>query len=108
MAERDQKRLGRGLNTLINTAGRPGTTGTPASPVMQGRAVRRIQVGERSIPTRGGPTTRVPADRDSMSLAESIRQNGLLQPIVVRRAGDRFHIVAGERRWRACRQIGTK
>lgn len=39
-------------------------------------------------------------------LAESIRQNGLLQPIVVRRQADAWHIVAGERRWRALRLLG--
>jgi ParB family chromosome partitioning protein len=36
-------------------------------------------------------------------LADSIRANGLVQPIVVRRKAERFEIVAGERRWRACR-----
>jgi ParB family transcriptional regulator, chromosome partitioning protein len=39
-------------------------------------------------------------------LAESIRAAGLVQPIVVRDAGDGFEIVAGERRWRAARQAG--
>src|SRR4249920_1321494 len=34
-------------------------------------------------------------------LAQSIRSNGVIQPVVVRRAGDRYEIVAGERRWRA-------
>jgi ParB family chromosome partitioning protein len=39
-------------------------------------------------------------------LAQSIRANGLIQPIVVRRAGDRFQIIAGERRWRAAKLAG--
>jgi ParB family transcriptional regulator, chromosome partitioning protein len=39
-------------------------------------------------------------------LAQSIRANGLIQPIVVRKAGDRFQIIAGERRWRAARLAG--
>ena len=34
-------------------------------------------------------------------LAESIRSEGLLQPIVVRKHGDKFQLIAGERRWRA-------
>lgn len=38
-------------------------------------------------------------------LAESIRSEGLLQPIVVRKQGDIFEIIAGERRWRACRSL---
>jgi ParB family chromosome partitioning protein len=39
-------------------------------------------------------------------LARSIKSNGVIQPIVVRRVGDRFQIIAGERRWRAARQAG--
>lgn len=41
-------------------------------------------------------------------LAESIRAEGLLQPILVRQVGDRYQIIAGERRWRACQSIGMK
>jgi ParB family chromosome partitioning protein len=40
------------------------------------------------------------------SLSESIRRHGVLQPVVVRRAGERFELVVGERRWRACREAG--
>ena len=39
-------------------------------------------------------------------LADSIRQHGLIQPIVVRSVGAGYQIVAGERRWRACRMLG--
>ena len=39
-------------------------------------------------------------------LAQSIRSNGVLQPILVRRVDDRFEIVAGERRWRAAQRAG--
>jgi ParB family chromosome partitioning protein len=39
-------------------------------------------------------------------LAQSIRVNGIIQPLVVRRRGDRYQLVAGERRWRAARQAG--
>jgi ParB family chromosome partitioning protein len=39
-------------------------------------------------------------------LARSIKSNGIIQPIVVRRSGDRFHIIAGERRWRAAQKAG--
>ena len=39
-------------------------------------------------------------------LAQSIRANGIIQPIVVRKIGDRFQIIAGERRWRAARVAG--
>jgi ParB family chromosome partitioning protein len=41
-------------------------------------------------------------------LAESIRENGLVQPVVVRRKGSRFELIAGERRWRAAQQAGLE
>ena len=41
-------------------------------------------------------------------LAESIKANGILQPIVVRKSKDGFEIVAGERRWRAAQEAGQK
>jgi ParB family chromosome partitioning protein len=40
-------------------------------------------------------------------LAQSIRSNGIIQPLVVRKAGERFQLVAGERRWRAAKLAGV-
>lgn len=45
-------------------------------------------------------------DRRLEELAQSIRSNGVIQPIVVRRVGERFQIIAGERRWRAAKRAG--
>lgn len=42
------------------------------------------------------------------ALAESIREVGVLQPVLVRRAGEGFELIAGERRWRAARRIGLQ
>lgn len=41
-------------------------------------------------------------------LAASIKRDGLLQPILVRRMGDHYEIIAGERRWQACRSLGME
>ena len=41
-------------------------------------------------------------------LAESIKKNGLLQPILVRKVGQGYEIIAGERRWQACKRLGLK
>src|SRR5215475_10383749 len=41
-------------------------------------------------------------------LAESIRSNGIIQPLVVRKAGERYQLVAGERRWRAAKLAGLE
>ena len=47
-------------------------------------------------------------DSSIKSLAESIKENGLLQPITVRKAGNQYELIAGERRYRACKLIGQK
>lgn len=41
-------------------------------------------------------------------LAESIKEHGLIQPVILRKSGKGYEIVAGERRWRACRKAGLK
>ena len=41
-------------------------------------------------------------------LAESIRSEGLLQPVVVRKVGEKFQLIAGERRWRAFQHLKIK
>ena len=56
---------------------------------------------DKIIPNKNQP--RLDFYDDSIKgLAESIRQNGLLQPITVRKNGDKFELIAGERRYRAC------
>lgn len=47
-------------------------------------------------------------DESLRELSESIRSEGLLQPIVVRRVGGRYQLIAGERRWRACQLLKLK
>ena len=41
-------------------------------------------------------------------LTQSIKEKGIIQPVLVRRKGDGFELIAGERRWRACSQLGMK
>lgn len=56
---------------------------------------------DRIVPNKNQP--RLDFYDDSIKgLAESIKQNGLLQPITVRKSGDKFELIAGERRYRAC------
>lgn len=84
--------LGRGLDALLGTAPLPVT---PAH-----EAVREIPV-DRIVPNPFQP--RKNFDRAALDeLQRSIEQFGVLVPIIVRPRGDRFQIVAGERRWRAC------
>ncbi|MEY3141539.1 MAG: hypothetical protein RLY21_32 [Planctomycetota bacterium] len=76
------------------------------SPSETGFEVREIPV-EQIVPNPRQPRTDF--DQASIeSLAASIRQAGLMQPIMVRRARTGFELVAGERRWRAAKLIGLR
>ncbi|HTT85906.1 MAG TPA: ParB/RepB/Spo0J family partition protein [Acidimicrobiales bacterium] len=89
--------LGKGLSALI-----------PAEVVQDRTSVLR-EVAISSIrPNPLQPRTRF--DEESMSsLASSIREVGVLQPVLVRQAGDDdYELVAGERRWRAARRAGLQ
>ena len=91
-----RRALGRGLSALIpETAPPPAELPTPTEADL-----------DRLTPNRAQPRTVV--DEPKLEeLARSIRASGVLQPIVVRRIdGDRFEIVAGERRWRAAQRAG--
>ena len=84
--------LGRGLSALI-----------PDAPVA---LERTFDVDIDLIrPNRFQPRTTMDDDRLE-DLARSIRANGVIQPIVVRRADDGYEIIAGERRWRASQRAG--
>ena len=53
--------------------------------------------------------TREVFDKEKLrELARSLEENGFVQPIVVRKSGDRFQIIAGERRWRAAQLLGLR
>jgi len=84
--------LGKGLSALIPDAPEP-----QLSPV-------EVDI-DRLAPNQFQPRARVDDDRLD-ELAQSIKANGVIQPIVVRQVGDRFQIIAGERRWRAALKAG--
>jgi ParB family chromosome partitioning protein len=89
-------------------AGAPGREETERT--LTGRAarteLRRIPVN-RLQPRSDQPRHHI--DRQGLQeLAESIRLHGVLQPIRVRPHGDGYEIIAGERRWRAARQVGLR
>ncbi len=107
MTERDQKKLGRGLNALIGTTSRtpqpPPAAATPATTTPPGREIPIDLIDPNPWQPR-----REFAQAEIDELADSIRANGLLQPILVRKTGVRFQLVAGERRLRATRQTGAQ
>jgi ParB family chromosome partitioning protein len=100
MSERPAKGLGMGLQALLGEAGR-----APAPEGQQNESrggPREIEIG-RIRPNPEQP--RILFDEAALEeLAESIRERGVLQPILLRPDGDGYIIVAGERRWRAAQR----
>ena len=89
------KGLGRGLDALL-----AGVDNAEATGALQAIAIDRVQPG------RYQPRTQM-NDEALEELAASIREHGVMQPILVRPIdGGRFEIVAGERRWRAAKRAG--
>jgi ParB family chromosome partitioning protein len=78
----------------------------PAAQVPQAPGYLEIQV--HLVEPSPYQARREIAPEQLAELAESIRSEGLLQPIVVRRHGDKFQLIAGERRWRAFQQLKIK
>ena len=93
--------LGKGLGALIPQGiSPPETPDSPQSAVGFGR----IDISLID-PNPDQPRTRF--DEESLAfLADSIREIGILQPLVVRPKGSRYQLVAGERRWRAAQSLG--
>ena len=122
MSAAPKSRLGRGLGGLIAAA-------KPAAPVPNSTA-NHVQADNHAAAPAASPApagapgyleimvhmiepspyqARREITPDQLSeLAESIRSEGLLQPIVVRKAGDKFQLIAGERRWRAFQLLKIK
>jgi len=103
----EHKRLGRGLAALIGDvdedpsatqASAPGANEAPRRP-------RRAPI--ESLKANPRNPRRTFAEADLAELSESIKERGIIQPIVVREAGDgTYEIIAGERRWRAAQRAG--
>ncbi|MFM9031650.1 MAG: ParB N-terminal domain-containing protein, partial [Opitutaceae bacterium] len=117
-----KSRLGRGLGGLI-AASKPVVTAQPApsaaaAPTASKPASAPAAVapaapsapGYQEVPVNLIDPSPYQARKEIApehlsELAESIRSEGLLQPVVVRKAGDRFQLIAGERRWRAFQML---
>ncbi len=84
--------LGRGLTSLMSQM------------APEDSSQRELPLGSL-VPNRAQPRTHF--DETALAeLAESLKQHGMVQPIVVRKVGEQFEIIAGERRWRAARKAG--
>src|SRR5262245_39288272 len=101
MPDDGRSRLGRGLAALIGDVGAEATTSD------RGRSQRRVPI-EFLKPNPRNPRRNF-SDTELDELTASIKERGIVQPIVVRSArgyADTFEIIAGERRWRAAQRAG--
>lgn len=96
--------LGRGLDALFSSEGVLEQINAPTSE--NGEYIININLSDIDI-NKNQP--RKNFDKESLDeLAASIKENGLLQPIAVQKVGDRFQIIAGERRFRAFKLLNEK
>ena len=127
-----ERRLGRGLEALL---GRAGLERSPAAPAVNGTTAVASQPGSGATAARlilhapeeleqaaaALPTNEIAEalidpnpwqprsvvnDAELAELADSLREHGLVQPIVVRARGDRYQLIAGQRRLAAARRLG--
>jgi ParB family chromosome partitioning protein len=92
MTQLKRPALGRGLTSLMSQM------------APEDANQRELPLGSM-VPNRTQPRTHFD-EAALLELAESLKQHGMVQPIVVRKVGDQFEIIAGERRWRAARKAG--
>lgn len=107
-----RRALGKGLSSLLPA--RPAApvqpaqtpvSSTPAA-VAEPAATTKLLI-EQIEPNPSQPRTVFDTVR-LQELATSIQANGIIQPLIVRKIGDKYHLIAGERRWRASRLAGLK
>lgn len=103
MQKKPGKALGRGLSTLL-----PSKSAQVAQPVTTQQEVKAVESGLLKVsinlidPNESQPRTEFRQEQ-LQELSDSIRINGVIQPLIVRKKGDRYELIAGERRWRASR-----
>ena len=101
-ASMSKSALGRGLGALLGTpaaAPPPATSAQPAVVLDSSERVQKVPLA-RIRPSALQPRKQFP-EESLRELADSIREQGIVQPLIVRPRGDFFELIAGERRWRA-------
>lgn len=100
-----KRRLGRGLNALL---GGSHNEGSEASPAIRLHSPEQDEISVELIERNPFQPRREFDQRAIDELAESVRKHGVLQPLLVRASGEGYQLIAGERRWRAARQVGLE
>lgn len=92
-----RKGLGRGLDALISSADESDNSR---------KSVLEVKIND--VEPNAGQPRKVFDQEKLQALADSIKEHGVVQPIIVKQDGSRYVIVAGERRWRAAKLAGLK
>lgn len=108
------KRLGRGLDSLLQTIGNNPEMGAesakfasqPHDGPWDSKSLHVEQIRLDSVELNPFQPRQIIDELGLESLAQSIKENGIVQPIVVRAKGDGFELIAGERRYHAARRLG--
>jgi ParB family chromosome partitioning protein len=91
--------LGKGLGALINQR-----VASPTPVPELGERVQLLKL-DQIIPTPLQPRSEFRGEK-LKELVDSIREHGIIQPLIVRQRLDKYELIAGERRWRAAREVG--
>ncbi len=104
VAEKRRPALGRGMAALLSNA--PPPASASAVSAIPGRTLLALPI--EAIDRNPAQPRKRFEEAKLEELARSIRQHGVVEPILVRREGGRYRILAGERRWRAAQRAGLK
>ena len=106
--------LGRGLAALLG--GSPPEAKTPPVPIQPAHAMTAAPVVDARERVERAPLTRIRpcplqprkdfSEEALRELADSIKEQGIVQPLIVRARGEGYELIAGERRWRAAQMLG--
>ncbi|MGY8642280.1 MAG: ParB/RepB/Spo0J family partition protein [Verrucomicrobiales bacterium] len=101
-----KKGLGKGLGSLLSVPSEvsvKSNSNAPAADPATGEAVLRVAL-DTIIPSPYQPRKHF-NDEHLQELVDSIREHGIIQPLVVRKVKGKYELIAGERRWRACQKL---
>ncbi|MFH1066701.1 MAG: ParB/RepB/Spo0J family partition protein [bacterium] len=101
-----KKALGKGLGALIGAGVTP-SWNEPSQPAAE-RGEKILKVPLHSIVANPNQPRKTFSSKELQELENSIRTLGILQPLLVRRRGEKYELIAGERRWRASQSAGLE
>ncbi len=106
IADKRRPALGRGMAALLSNAAPPPSAAATVVPIASGRQLLALPI---EAIERNPEQPRKRFDELKLEeLAASIREHGVVEPILVRKDSGKYRILAGERRWRAAQRAGLK